>query len=93
MGHWLLLLPRRRYAYMFIGLGCWLFAAVSMATGKTLQRFYGVVSRDEEPKRFRQNVVAYFIIGRVAGGKPLDAAPAFSPGTTEARGGAEPFEV
>ena len=36
MGHWLLLLPSRRYAYMFIGLGCWLIAAVSMATGKTL---------------------------------------------------------
>jgi hypothetical protein len=54
MGHWLILLPSRRYAYMFIGLGCWLIAAVSMAMGETLERFYGVVSRDEEPKRFRR---------------------------------------
>jgi Na+/proline symporter len=63
MGHWLLLLSSRRYAYMFIGLGCWLIAAVSMAAGKTLERFYGVVSRDQEPKRFRRNVVGYFIVG------------------------------
>jgi Na+/proline symporter len=61
--NWFLLLPSRRYAYMFIGLGCLLIAAVSMATGKTLQRFYGLVSRDEEPKRFRRNVVGYFIMG------------------------------
>jgi hypothetical protein len=63
MGHWFLCLPSRRYAYMFIGLGLLLIAAVSMATGKTLVRYGGLVSRDEEPKRFRQNVVAYFIGG------------------------------
>ena len=63
MGHWLILPPSRRYAYMFIGLGCWLIAAVSMAMGETLERFYGVVSRDEEPKRFRRNVLGYFIMG------------------------------
>jgi Na+/proline symporter len=63
MGHWFLLLPSRRYAYMFIGLGCLLIAAVSMATGKTVQRFYGLVSRDEEPKRFLRNVVSFLIMG------------------------------
>jgi hypothetical protein len=63
MGHWFLLLPSRRYAYMFIGLGCLLIAAVSMLTGKTPVRFHGLVSRDEEAKRFREAVVAYFIGG------------------------------
>jgi hypothetical protein len=79
VGHWFLLLPSRRYAYMFIGLGCLLIAAVSMATGKTLQRFYGLVSRDEEPKRFRRNVVGYFIMGLFFVGLSLIAFYLYGP--------------
>jgi hypothetical protein len=63
MGYWLSYLTSRRYVCMYVGLGSLLIAAVSMLTGKTLERYSGLVSRDEEPKRFRRNVVGFLIVG------------------------------
>jgi len=61
--HWITFLTSRRDVSMYIGLVSLIIAAVSMHTGKTLERFRGLVSRDEEPKRFRRNVVGYAIVG------------------------------
>jgi hypothetical protein len=63
MGYWFLYLTSRRYVSMYIGLASLFIAAVSMLTGKTPERFHGLVSRDEEPKRFRAHVVTWFILG------------------------------
>jgi hypothetical protein len=63
MGYWFSYLTSRRYVCMYIGLASLLIAAVSMLTGKTPERFHGLVSRNEEPKRFREGVVTWFILG------------------------------
>jgi hypothetical protein len=63
MRYWFLYLPGRRDVSMYIGLGWMLIGAVSMLTGKTPVVFHGLVSRDEEPKRFLRSVVAWFILG------------------------------
>ena len=63
MGHWLSYLTSRRYASMYIGLVLLLIVAVAMLTGKIPERFHGLVSRDEEPKRFRRDVVTCLILG------------------------------
>lgn len=61
--YWLLYLTSRRYVSMYIGLACVLIAAVSVLTGKTLERYHGVVSRDEDPKRFRGDILTYVAMG------------------------------
>ena len=63
MNYWITYLTSRRDVSMYIGLVSLLIAAVSMHTGKTLERHRGLVSREEEPKRFRRNVVGYAVIG------------------------------
>ncbi len=72
-GYWFLYLTSRRYVCMYIGLACLLIAAVSILTGKTFAAHRGFVSRDEEPKRFRENVVTYLILGLVSIGLSLVA--------------------
>lgn len=62
-GYWFLYLTSRRYVSMYIGLALLFIAAVSTLTGKTLERYHGIVSRDEDPKRFRGDVVTCLILG------------------------------
>jgi uncharacterized membrane protein YfcA len=62
-GYWLSYLTSRRYASMYIGLVLLLIVAVAMLTGKIPERYRGLVSRDEEPKRFRRDVVTCLILG------------------------------
>lgn len=62
-GYWYLHVTSHRDAYMYIGLVSLIIGAASMATGKTLVRFRGLVSRDEEPKLFLRSVVMWFILG------------------------------
>jgi hypothetical protein len=62
-GYWLSFLISRRYVCMYIGLVFLLIVAVAMLTGKVPVRHRGLVSRDEEPKRFRENVVTCLILG------------------------------
>ncbi len=55
----------RRDVELYLGLGSIAFALISIATGKTLVRFQGVVSRAEDPKGFRENVAAACAIGAI----------------------------
>jgi hypothetical protein len=73
MGYWFSYLTSRRYVCLYIGLACLLIAAVSVLTGKTLERYHGLVSRDEEPKRFWGDIVTYLIAGLIFIGLSLVA--------------------
>lgn len=73
VGYWLLYLTSRRYVCLYIGLALLLIAVLSMLTGKTWERFYGLVSRNKEPKRFREDVVIQLILGLVFIGLSLVA--------------------
>jgi hypothetical protein len=48
---------------MYMGLVLLLIVAVAMLTWKIPVRSRGLVSRDEEPKSFRANVVTCLILG------------------------------
>ena len=63
MGYWFSYLTSRRYVCLYIGLALLPIAALSMITGKTLERYHGLVSRDEEPKRFGEDIVIFLILG------------------------------
>ena len=63
MHYWFEYFTSRRYDSMYIGLGLLLAGSISMLTGWTLERYYGFVSRAEDPKRFRQDVMWLFVFG------------------------------
>ena len=53
----------RQHRLLLIGIVLLIMGAVFTLSGETLERFRGIVDRDEEPKRFWWNVVWYFLAG------------------------------
>ena len=53
----------RQHRFLLIGIVLLIMAAVFTLSGEVLERSRGIVSRDEEPKRFWWNVVFYFLAG------------------------------
>jgi len=52
-----------QHRFLLIGMVVLIVTAVFVLTGETLERYRGVVSRAEEPKRFWLDVSLYFVVG------------------------------
>jgi hypothetical protein len=53
----------RQHRFLLIGIVLLVMTAVFTLSGETLERYHGIVSRAEEPKRFWWDVVLYFLGG------------------------------
>jgi hypothetical protein len=61
--YWYQYFAARRDVELYLGLGLIAFALISTATGKTLVRFKGIVSRVEDPKGFWWDVAIVSAMG------------------------------
>lgn len=52
-----------QYRFLLIGIVLLVMAVVFTLTGETLERYHGIVSRAEEPKRFWPNVATFYFGG------------------------------
>jgi hypothetical protein len=53
----------RQHRFLLIGIVLLVMTVVFTLSGETLERYYGLVSRSEEPKRFWWSVALYFLGG------------------------------
>jgi predicted cation transporter len=53
----------RQHRFLLVGIVLLAVTAVFTLSGETLERYNGVVSRAQDSKRFRWNVVMYFLAG------------------------------
>ena len=53
----------KQHRILLIGIVLLVMTAVFTLSGETLERYHGIVSRAEEPKRFWWDVVVYFLLG------------------------------
>lgn len=63
--YWYQYFAARRDVEFYLGLGSIAFALISMVTGKTLDRYQGIVSRAENPKGFWGNVAVVSAMGAI----------------------------
>jgi hypothetical protein len=63
--YWYQYFAARRDVELYLGLGSIAFALISMATGKTLVKFQGIVSRAEDPRGFWGNVAVVCAMGAI----------------------------
>jgi hypothetical protein len=63
--YWYQYFAARRDVELYLGLGSIAFALISTATGKTLVKFQGIVSRVEDPKGFWWNVAVIGAMGAI----------------------------
>lgn len=63
--YWYQYFATRRDVELYLGLGSIAFALISMAIGRTLVRFQGIVSRVEDPKGFWWNVAVVGAMGAI----------------------------
>ena len=55
--------PVDRRFYLLFGVFILAAGAAFMLTGETLERYRGIVRRDEDPKRYWWDVVMWFLFG------------------------------
>lgn len=53
----------RQHRFLLFGIVLLVMTAVFTLSGETLERYHGIISRAEEPKRFWWDVVLYFLGG------------------------------
>jgi hypothetical protein len=63
--YWYRYFAARRDVEFYLGLGSIAFGLLSIATGKTLVKYHGIVSRAEDPRGFWENIAVVFAIGVV----------------------------
>jgi len=74
--YWREYIVARHSTLLVLGAAFIAMTLISMLTGKTLVKYRGIVSRAEDPKTFRDSIVADFVIGLVCFGLYLYAAMA-----------------
>jgi hypothetical protein len=62
MDHYSYLIDRQ-HRFLLVGIVLLVMSVVFTLTGESLERYGGIVSRAEEPKRFRWNVAFFFLGG------------------------------
>ena len=62
-GYWYQYFAVRHNVSFYIAVISIAGALISMLTGKTISRYEGIVSRDQDPETFRQSVVMLWVMG------------------------------
>ena len=61
--YWYGYLMARHHTFLLLGATLMVMALIFTLTGRSLERFQGIISRAKHPKEFWQSVAVYYLLG------------------------------